>query len=163
LNDKLQFELSSVGRDIGGDVMGYIKLPDIIEVSYPENLINDSEMIDAEDDGKLEINIGRKKTYLNLNEGTAQSEIGARKTITVPAAEAFGPKREGLIIELKKEHLPDKVSPAKGQTVRIEQRDGKKLDASVVDLKDESIVLDANHPLAGKTLVFDIELVAVSY
>jgi len=66
-------------------------------------------------------------------------------------------------MRLEKEKLPETVSPAKGQAVRVKQADGNTLEASIADIRDESIILDANHPLAGKSLVFDIELVAVSY
>ncbi|HIJ56588.1 MAG TPA: hypothetical protein HPQ03_10735 [Deltaproteobacteria bacterium] len=143
--------------------MGYIKQFDTIEMRYPDNLTSNPEMMNSADADKLEVIIGQKKTHLNFDKGTAPLAIGDRKTITVPPEEAFGPKRRELILELEKKQFPDTVSPAKGQTVRIQQRDGKTLNASIVDIKDESIVLDANHPMAGKTLVFDIELVAVSY
>ena len=89
--------------------------------------------------------------------------IGDRKTVTVLPEDAFGQKRHELVFELDKKKLPETVAPAKGQTVRVYQSDGNVFDASVADIRDESVVLDANHPLAGKTLVFDIELVAVSY
>ena len=143
--------------------MGYIKAFDVIEMSYPEDLVSDPKIIDSTDMEKLEVSIGQKKEYLDFISGTAPLAIGDRKTIIVPPEEAFGPKRGELIIELKKKRLPDSVSPAKGQPVRVQQQNGKTLDASIVDVKDESIVLDANHPMAGKTLVFDLELVAVSY
>jgi FKBP-type peptidyl-prolyl cis-trans isomerase 2 len=145
--------------------MGYIKQNqfDTIEIRYPDNLVKDPEMLDSTDADKLEVAIGQKKTHLNFKKGTAPLAIGDRKTIAVPPEDAFGPTRQELIIELEKKQLPDTVSPAKGQTVRIQQGDGKTLDASIVALKDESVVLDANHPMAGKTLVFDLELVAVSY
>ena len=143
--------------------MGYIKQFDTIEMSYPENLVSDPEMMNSTDAEILEISIGQKKTHLNFEKGTAPLAIGDRKTITVPPEDAFGHKRRELILNLEKKQLPDTVSPTKGQTVRIQQQDGKTLDASIVDLKNESVVLDANHPMAGKTLVFDIELVAVSY
>jgi FKBP-type peptidyl-prolyl cis-trans isomerase SlpA len=63
---------------------------------------------------------------------------------------------------LEKKRLPDTVSPAKGQPVRVQQQSGKTLDASIVDVKNESVVIDANHSMAGKTLVFYLELFAVS-
>ena len=143
--------------------MGYIKPMETIEIRYPDNLVSGREVIKSTETEELEVRIGQKKTYLNFDTGDAPLAIGDRKTITVPPEDAFGPKRQELIIELEKKQLPDTVSPAKGQPVRIRQQDGKTLDASIVDLKDESVVLDANHPMAGKTLVFDLELIAVSY
>jgi peptidylprolyl isomerase len=143
--------------------MGYVKGFDIIEIRYPENVVSDPEKIVSTDMNKLEISIGQKKEYLDFFRGTTPMAIGNRKTITVPPEEAFGPKRRELIIEVEKKWFPDTASPTKEQTVRVEQQNGKMLDTSIVDVKEDSIVLDANHPLAGKTLIFDLEFVAVSY
>lgn len=143
--------------------MGYIKQFDTIEMRCPDNLISEPEKMKSTDQERLEVSIGQKKTYLNFDNGTAPLAIGDRKTITVPPEDAFGPKRPELILELEKKQLPRSDSLAKGKAVRIQQPDGKMIEASIVDINDELVVLDANHPMAGKTLVFDIELVAVSY
>jgi FKBP-type peptidyl-prolyl cis-trans isomerase 2 len=112
---------------------------------------------------ELEVTIGQKRIHLNFNKAAAALAIGDRKTITVPPEDAFGRRRDELVFELEKKKLPKTASAAKGQAVRVRQADGNAFDASIAEIRDDSVILDANHPLAGKTLVFDIELVAVSY
>ena len=143
--------------------MGYIIPFDIIEMNYPDTLVGDPGTVDEADKEILEVQIGEKKTHLNFNKATASSAIGDRKTITVSPEHAFGRRRDELVFELEKKKLPKTVAPARGQTVRVLQADGNTFAASITDIKEESVVVDANHPLAGKTLVFDIELVAVAY
>lgn len=143
--------------------MGYIRPFETIEMQYPGTLVDDRELKHSTDQEQLEVTIGQKSVHLNFNSGAAPFAIGDRRTISVPPEDAFGRRREELVFELEKEKLPEIATPAKGQAVRIRQADGNAFDASIAEIRDDSVVLDANHPLAGKTLVFDIELVAVSY
>ncbi len=143
--------------------MGYIKPSEKIEMYYPGTLVDDHEMTNSAVSEQLEVMIGQKKVHLTFDKGDSPLAIGDRKTITVPPEEAFGERRDELVFELEKKRLPESAAPAKGQAVRVQQEDGNTLDASVADISDESVIIDANHPMAGKTLVFDIELVAVSY
>lgn len=143
--------------------MGYIRPFETIEMQYPGTLVDDRELIHSSDREELEVMIGQKRVRLHFNKGAAPLAIGDRRTITVPPEDAFGQRREELVFELEKEKLPETALPAKGQAVRVRQADGNAIDASIAEIRDESVVLDANHPMAGKTLVFDIELVAVSY
>jgi FKBP-type peptidyl-prolyl cis-trans isomerase 2 len=143
--------------------MGYIRPLEKIEMKYPGKLVDDRKLAHSTDREELEVAIGQKRVQLNFNKGAAPLGIGDRRTITVPPEHAFGRRREDLVFELEKEKLPETASPEMGQAVRIRQADGNAFDASIAEIRDDSVVLDANHPLAGKTLVFDIELVAVSY
>jgi FKBP-type peptidyl-prolyl cis-trans isomerase 2 len=89
-------------------------------------------------------------------------EVGEKKTITVPPEQAYGPKREELVVQVEKSDLPEHVSPTIGKRFRIRQSDGDDFHVIVADISEDTVTLDANHPLAGVTLFFDLELVEIA-
>jgi peptidylprolyl isomerase len=88
-------------------------------------------------------------------------EVGQTKTITIPPEEAYGPRRDELKFDVDKKAFPEHIEPALGQQFQMEQADGRPLNVMVADITDDKVTLDANHPLAGKTLIFDIELLEI--
>jgi len=89
-------------------------------------------------------------------------ELKESKTITLKPDEAYGQVREDLILEVPKSALPADLKPELGQTLVSTQPDGQKINVIVTEITDINIKVDANHPLAGKDLIFDIELIEVS-
>jgi peptidylprolyl isomerase len=98
---------------------------------------------------------GFEKAVIGLRPGEATTE-------TVPAEEAYGPHREELVLEIAREQIPAEVEPQVGQRLQVRQEDGQALPVTVTEVTSETVTLDANHPLAGETLVFDIELLEVA-
>ena len=92
--------------------MGYIRAFETIEMEYPENLVDNRELINSSDRGELELVIGHKRVPLYFSKREAPLAIGERKTVTVPPEDAFGEKRDELVFELEKKKLPKTVSPA---------------------------------------------------
>ena len=88
-------------------------------------------------------------------------EMGDRKSIRLSSDEAFGPRREELVVEVKKEELPSDVTPAIGQRLQIRQEDDSPVVVTITNMNDSVVTLDANHPLAGRTVVYDLELVEI--
>jgi peptidylprolyl isomerase len=97
-----------------------------------------------------------------LGDEVAGMEPGETKTVHISADDAFGPWREELMREIPRENLPDTIDLAIGQQFWVEQPGAQPVLMSVVDLSDFTVTLDANHPLAGQDLIFDLELVDVS-
>ncbi len=87
--------------------------------------------------------------------------IGDKKTVNIPAVEAYGERREDMMIEVPISQVPANIQPEIGQQLVLQGEGGQPMPVTVVDLTDEKIVLDANHDLAGKDLIFDIELVTI--
>jgi FKBP-type peptidyl-prolyl cis-trans isomerase 2 len=108
----------------------------------------------------LKLTIGSGEAISGLEECIEGMEIGDRKTFSVPPEEAFGEKRQELMVELKRNHLPESITPSVGEKL-IMQKDGKIIDAFVAHITEDALMIDANHPLAGKTLIFDVELVEI--
>jgi peptidylprolyl isomerase len=88
-------------------------------------------------------------------------EVGESKTITVPPGEAFGHMREDLVMKVKKGDLPENVPPTIGRILRLKRPEAQNLRWKVSEVKEGTVTLNANHPLAGQTLELDVEMVAI--
>jgi FKBP-type peptidyl-prolyl cis-trans isomerase 2 len=88
-------------------------------------------------------------------------EVGEKKTITVPPEQAYGPRREEVVAEVKKSDLPEHIGPAVGKQLRIRRSDGDDIHVIISEITETTVTLDGNHPLAGVTLFFDLELVEI--
>jgi len=87
--------------------------------------------------------------------------IGESKTISIEPEHAYGSYNENLVVDMPKEYFPEDIEPEVGMRLIIVDNSGEELPVVVSEIQNESVRLDANHPLAGKTLVFDIELVDI--
>ena len=87
--------------------------------------------------------------------------LGQVKTVTIPAEEAYGPYNDDMVLEIERGRLPDNLNPAVGQRLQMQQENGNTAVVVVTEVSDTTITLDANHPLAGKALTFEIELVEI--
>jgi FKBP-type peptidyl-prolyl cis-trans isomerase SlyD len=124
----------------------------------------------TDDDGKvLDSSAGRNPlSYLHgygniipgLEKALEGTEAGYKSIVTVPAAEAYGEKKPEAVFEAPKEHFPSEIELVPGQVVHAEGPDGP-INFTVVELTEKGAVLDANHPLAGKTLHFELEIVDI--
>jgi FKBP-type peptidyl-prolyl cis-trans isomerase 2 len=87
--------------------------------------------------------------------------VGESKTVTIPAAEAYGERHEQLVQQVPREMLPDTIEPAVGMQLQSQSPEGQVMNLVVTEVNDASITVDANHPLAGQALTFSIELVEI--
>jgi peptidylprolyl isomerase len=87
--------------------------------------------------------------------------IGDKKTVKIPAAEAYGERRQDMMIEVPLEQVPADIKPELGMVLQLQGGNGQPMPVTVVDIEETKITLDANHELAGKDLIFEIELVAI--
>lgn len=109
----------------------------------------------------LEFTLGNREVLAQIEEAVEGMESGEMKTVSIPSDEAFGPRREDLIQEVPRESLLDGMDVEIGQQLWIDQADDEPLLVSVSNISPHTITLDANHPLAGEDLTFDLELVTV--
>jgi len=144
--------------------MAQAKHGDKIKVHYTGKFENGTVFDTSEERGPLEFTIGDGDVIPGFEKSIVGMEVDERKTVTIPPEEAYGPRREELIWERKKSEFPEGISPAVGKQVgvRLNQPDTPLINAIITDVSEDTVTLDANHPLAGKTLVFDIELVGIT-
>ncbi|MGK0324450.1 MAG: FKBP-type peptidyl-prolyl cis-trans isomerase SlpA, partial [Psychroserpens sp.] len=105
--------------------------------------------------------LGQGQLIPGFEKGVIDMKLNEKKTITIAKEEAYGDVNEQLIQEVEKAHLPQDMAPEVGMGLVSKDPDGNEINLLVVEVKEESIVVDGNHPLAGKELTFDLEVIEI--
>jgi len=142
--------------------LGQVKKGDKVKVHYTGKLEDGTVFDSSQDKQPLEFTIGEGQIIPGFEDGVVGMDIGDKKSLTIPPEKAYGDNRDDLIIEVNKTDIPENIKPSVGQQLQIKQPDGNVIGVTITGMADESVTLDANHPLAGKTLQFDVELVEVA-
>ncbi|SRR5579862_1262090 len=109
----------------------------------------------------LEFTVGSGQVIKGFDDGVQGMAVGDKKTIEIPFINAYGPEDPSMIIEFPVERLPEDMKPEIGMQLNMNNAEGQQFPVVVTEITDESIILNANHPLAGKDLIFDLELVEI--
>ena len=107
----------------------------------------------------LEFTLGEGKVIPGFEAAVKVMEVGQTKTIAIPAEEAYGSYRSDLLVPIEREHLPKGLEPEVGQRLQMQKANGQMSIVTITDVAEKAITIDANHPLAGKNLTFELELV----
>jgi FKBP-type peptidyl-prolyl cis-trans isomerase 2 len=134
---------------------------DTVTVHYTGLLDTGEVFADSQGEEPIELTIGDGQYIQGFEHGVVGMEVGETKTITIPPEEAFGTRRDELVVTVDREQFPEDTDPAVGQRFQVKQEGGAPLEVTIADLDEQTVTLDANHPLAGYTLTFNIHLVAV--
>lgn len=137
------------------------KTNDKVKVHYKGTLSNGEIFDSSEGREPLEFTLGSGQVIQGFDQGIQGMKINESKTINIPFAEAYGDVREDLIQEVAKKDLPQEIKPEVGLKLASQTPDGQQIPLVVTEVKENSIVVDANHPLAGKDLTFEITLVEI--
>jgi peptidylprolyl isomerase len=132
-----------------------------VRIHYTGKTADDTVFGTSIPDKPLEFEIGSGVVLSALEKCIIGMEEGEKRTITVPPEEAFGPRRNELVSVVNKSEIPDHITPTLGQHLQFKRADGRIIDVMVTGMTKEGIVLDANHPLAGHTLNFEIEMIEI--
>lgn len=142
--------------------MAQAKSGDTVQVHYTGRL-NDGTVFDSsEGRDPLEFQLGSGMVIPGFDAGISGMNVGEKKTVNIPSEEGYGPLNEEMIIDVDRAEIPADIPLEVGMTLNMHQ-DGSEevIPVTVTDLNDATVTLDANHILAGKDLIFDIELVDV--
>jgi peptidylprolyl isomerase len=107
----------------------------------------------------LEFTLGEGKVIPGFEAAVKDMEVGQSKTVTIPAEEAYGQHRSDLLVPIEKSQLPEGLNPEVGQRLQMQKTNGQMSIVTVTDVAEKAITIDANHPLAGKNLTFELDLV----
>ena len=107
----------------------------------------------------LEFKLGSGQVIPGFEEAVLSMQVGETKTVTIPADQAYGQKREDLILVIEKEKVPADLEPKVGDKLQMKQPNGAPVVVLITDMNEKTITLDANHALAGKDLTFELTLV----
>ena len=135
---------------------------DTVKVHYMGRLEDGRVFETTKNHQPLEFVMGSGKIIPGFEKSVLGMEVGDTKTIRIPPDEAYGPRRQDLIVDIKKSDFPDNIRPAIGQRLQIRQPNGHFIDVIIMDMNEDLVTLDANHPLAGNSLIFDVELVEIA-
>ncbi len=142
--------------------MQQVKKGDTVKVHYHGKLTDGTTFDSSEGREPLEFEVGGGMVIPGFDAGVTGMTIGEKRTILIPADEAYGPKQEDMIMEFPKERFPADMVPEAGMQLNMSNGSGQNFPVVIVEVKDEVVILDANHPLAGEDLSFDLELVEIS-
>lgn len=138
------------------------KANDTVKVHY-KGTLNDGQVFDSSEGREpLQFKLGSGQVISGFDKGVEGMEINEEKTIRIPANEAYGEIKDELIQEVPKKHIPTDLKPEVGMKLVSKTPDGHEIPLVVTEIKEESIVVDANHPLAGHELTFEVKLVEIA-
>jgi len=137
------------------------KKGDTVKVNYTGRLADGTQFDTSIGKEPLEFTLGAGKVIEGFDEAVTGMKVGEKKTVTIPADKAYGQRDESLVAEVSRDRLPATITPTIGMQLSITQTDGSKVYATITAMTDTTITLDANNPMAGKDLTFDLELVEI--
>ena len=133
---------------------------DTVQVHYTLKLEDGTVFETSIGGDPLQFTIGEGQLIPGFEQAVVGMSPGESKTVEIPADEAY-PYHDELVMVVDRDQLPEDLQPEVGQQLQIRQPDGQTILVKVIDVSESSVTLDANHPLAGKDLTFDIELVEI--
>lgn len=138
------------------------KTGDTVKVHYTGKLEDGTQFDSSADREPLEFTLGEGRIIPGFEEAVAGMNPGDTKTVTIPSNQAYGPRREEAVQEVPRSMIPQDIDLQVGMQLQANSPGGQPIILTVSEIAEETVILDANHPLAGKDLVFELELVEVA-
>ncbi|MGD1889806.1 MAG: peptidylprolyl isomerase [Cyclobacteriaceae bacterium] len=141
--------------------MSKAKTGDTVQVHYTGTLDDGSQFDSSRQrDQPLEFTLGQGQMIPGFEKAVDGMEVGDSKQVKIPSQEAYGEKKPEMIMEVSKGDFPPNITPEVGQQLAVNTQ-GRQVPVVITEMREDSVVLDANHPLAGQDLTFDIELMNI--
>ena len=140
--------------------MSQVKQGDTVRVHYIGRHEDGSEFDNSAGREPLEITIGESGVIAGFEDAVVGMTVGERKTVTIPPDQGYGPRRDEMIQEIDRSTIPEALELKLGARLEASGEETM-LTLTVVEIGEKTVTLDANHPLAGKDLTYEIELVAI--
>lgn len=141
--------------------MNQVQGNETVKIHYTGKL-NDGQVFDSSAEREpLEVKLGEGRLIPGFEKGLVDMKVNDKKTITIPKDEAYGEVQKELFQKIPNENLPQEIKPEVGMGLVSKNPDGSERQLRVADVKEDFIVVDANHPLAGQDLTFDLELLEI--
>jgi FKBP-type peptidyl-prolyl cis-trans isomerase SlpA len=141
--------------------MSQVKENNTVKVNYTGKL-SDGQVFDSSEGREpLEFTLGQGQIIPGFEKGIIDMKVNEKKTITIAKEEAYGEINEDLKQEVPKTELPQDIEPEVGMGLVSKSPDGQEINLHIVEVNEETIIVDGNHPLAGQDLIFDIELLEI--
>lgn len=141
--------------------MATAKSGDTVRVHYTGRLDDGTVFDSSREREPLEFTVGSGNVISGFERAVEGMEVGEAREARIEADDAYGERRDDLVLDLPKEQVPDDMDIATGMRLELRQPDGQAVPVTVAEVGEESVTLDANHPLAGQPLTFELELVGI--
>ena len=138
-----------------------VKVGDVVRVHYTGRLLDGTTFDSSEGRDPLEFTVGAGQMISGFDSGVQGMNVGDKKTIQIAPDDAYGQRDEEAVIEFPKENVPAELQVEPGMQLTLRNQHGHPIPVVVLEVKEDIIVMDANHMLAGKELVFDVEVVEI--
>lgn len=138
-----------------------VKNGDKVKVHYQGRLRNGETFDSSEGREPLEFTVGSGQVIKGFDQGVMGMQPGDKKTVEIDVADAYGEKQQEMLIEFPKTQFPPDLKPEPGMELMMNNGAGQSFQVRVAEVHDDTVILDANHPLAGEDLIFDLELVSI--
>jgi len=142
--------------------MSLAKNGDKVKVHFTGKLKSGKIFDSSKDSKPLEFTIGAGEMMPGFEKAIIGMTLGGTKAFTVLPEEAYGSRREELVATVEKSHFPPDITPTIGQPLQITLPEGEVLDLLITSIDGDMVTIDANHPLAGEALLFEVELVEIA-
>lgn len=141
--------------------MQQVKNGDVVKVHYTGKLTTGEQFDSSTGREPLEFTVGAGQMIKGFDDAIPGMSVGEKKTINISPDDAYGRINDEALIEFPKKNVPADMPLEAGMQLELKDENGQSFPVTIAEIKDDVIVLDANHSLAGKELVFDIELVEI--
>jgi len=139
-----------------------VKNGDSVKVHYIGTLNDGNEFDNSYKRGStLDFKVGGGQMIKGFDDALVEMEVGQKKTVNLKPEEAYGQRKEEAIMVVNKSNFPPDFSPKEGEMVQGRTENGQPVNALIIEVQEDDIILDMNHPLAGEELNFEIELVQI--
>ncbi len=141
--------------------MAEAKAGDTVRVHYTGTLDDGSVFDSSEGREPLEFTVGAGQVIAGFDEAVTGMQPGDEKQVTIPSDQAYGGRRDDLVLVVDRAQFPPGLNPEVGQQLQVSQGDAGSFVVTVREVSEDAVVLDANHPLAGEDLTFQLRLVDI--
>ncbi len=131
---------------------------DTVKVHYTGTLSDGTQFDSSIGKTPLEFTIGSGQVIAGFDDAVTGMKVGEKKTVTIPADEAYGPRDESLVREISRDQLPDNITPVVGMQLMTSNG----MPVVITAVNESNVTIDFNHPMAGKDLTFELELVEIT-
>ncbi len=141
--------------------MSQAKVGDTVKVHYSGTLEDGSVFDSSREREPFELTLGQQMAIPGFEKAIVGMEMGETKTVSFPPEDAYGPYNEGLLIVFERSQVPPDADPQVGMQLQLRSPEGTDVNAVITNVTEDKITFDANHPLAGKALKFEIQLLEI--
>lgn len=142
--------------------MSKVQHGDTVKVHYTGTLEDGTVFDSSKDRDPLQFTLGKGQLIKGFEDAVMGMYVGETKTVTIPLDQAYGPRRDELMLKFEKAEIPQNIELSEGVVLHLENQQGRVIAAIITEVSENSVTLDANHPLAGEDLTFKIDLMEVA-